>query len=88
VRPTPTQPRLITAPEAAAYLSLPLRAFTRLRIGRIALGSRVLYDRHALDAWLDAATGLDSSRGPRSLDDAEAALARFIADQPDASRRP
>lgn len=87
-RPSQLQPRLLGAAEAARYLALPVRAFVRLRLGRVCLGSRVLYDRHVLDAWLDVASGLDSIRDPRSSDDAEAALARFLADQPHASGRP
>ena len=84
----PLPPRLLVAEDAARYLALPVRAFVRLRLGRVSLGPRVLYDRHALDAWLDAQSGLDSIPDPRSPEDPEAALARFLADQPDAAGRP
>lgn len=84
----PLSPRLLSAQAAAAYLGLPVRAFTRLRLGRISLGPRVLYDRHVLDAWLDAQSGLDSRLSFSSTDEAEAALGRFLADQPHAPGRP
>lgn len=93
-------PRLLTAPEAAAYLRLPLRTFERLRLGMVRLGAAVRYDRLALDAHLDALSGLAPQSRPQPApapppadnDDPEAAFARFsarhAAAQRDPSRRP
>ncbi len=98
--PAPIAPRLLTAREAAAYLQLPVKTFERLRLGRVALGAAVRYDRFALDAHLDALSGLPPQSGPTPAarapsadnDDPEAALDRFMARHPDlprtAARRP
>jgi hypothetical protein len=83
----PVAPRLITAPEAAGYFGLSVKAFERLNVARVCFGARVLYDRHALDAYLDGISGLDSRGRPLPDDDPEAALARFTADLEDAARR-
>lgn len=81
-------PRLLSAREAAAYFQLPVKRFERLHVGRVCFGAKVLYDRLALDAYLDAIAGLDSRHGVPTSDDAEAALARFTSDLEDAARRP
>jgi hypothetical protein len=70
-------PRLLTAREAAAYFRLSVARFRQLRLGEVSLGSKVLYDRHALDAYLDRVSGLDRVNSPS--DEAEVALARFAA---------
>ncbi len=76
---TRPEPRLITAKEAAAYFSLPVKTFERLRLGRVCFGARVLYDRYALDAHLDEISGLSkpSRLAVIEANDAEAALDRF-----------
>ena len=81
-------PRLLSAAEAAAYLNISARAFVRLGVGRVRLGVRILYDRVAIDAWLDGLSAVDSRFDSRPSDDPEAALARFLAREPDAARRP
>lgn len=82
----PITPRLLTASEAAAYFRLPVTRFRRLRLGEVSLGSKVLYDRHALDAYLDQISGLERQAQPAS--EADAALARFVARPRRASRDP
>ena len=72
-------PRLLRASDAAAYLSLPVTVFQRLRIGVVQLGKSIRYDRLALDAYLDQLGGLSAKSPPQDLDEAEAALARFHA---------
>lgn len=85
----PVEPRLLTADLAAAYFSLPVKAFERLRVGRVVFGSRVLYDRLALDAHLDALSGLTPQSGhPADNDDPEVALDRFTARLGRAAGRP
>ena len=79
-------PRLLSAREAAAYFQLPVRSFERLRVGRVSLGAKVLYDRVALDSYLDGISGLDSRGETRSASEPEAALARFSAHLDDAAR--
>lgn len=80
-------PRLLSAKEAAAYFQLPVTRFERLHVGRVCFGAKVLYDRVALDAYLDGIAGLDSRSGISPSDDAEAALARFTSHFEDAARR-
>ena len=73
-------PRLLTAETAARYFNLPVRAFEKLRVGRVVFGTRVLYDKLALDAHLDALSGLTAQSPPTiDNDDPEAALDRFTA---------
>lgn len=80
--------RLIPAKEAAAYLSLPVKALERLGIGRICLGTKVLYDRVAIDRHLDALTGAPSpSPAPADNDDAEAAFERSCPNIRHAARK-
>lgn len=70
-------PRLLTAQDAAAYVNMPVAAFERLNLARVCLGTRVLYDRVAIDRHLDALAGLPSPLPPQSSDnDAEAAFDR------------
>ncbi|HTK34600.1 MAG TPA: hypothetical protein VL358_04830 [Caulobacteraceae bacterium] len=70
-------PRLLTLEQAAAYLGLPLATTRKLGIGVVQMGGRVRYDRLALDAHLDAVSGLDSQSPPAKDDDPEAALEQF-----------
>lgn len=86
------EPRLLTEDQAAAYLQLPLTEVRKLTFGRLRLGARVRYDRRALDANLDALSGLapQSPRpaAPRPEEDTpDAAFDRFAASHPDAARR-
>lgn len=74
-------PRLLTADEAASYLRLPKKAFERLCIARVIMGTTIRYDRVALDAHLDALSGLTApSPTPAANDDPEAAFARSCPD--------
>ena len=78
------QPRLLTEEAAAAYLSLPLAEVRRMTIGRVRLGGKVRFDRLALDAHLDALSGLAPQSPPPAAtaaadpDDPDAALDRFF----------
>ena len=83
-------PRLLTEKDAAAYLSIPVTDVRRLGVGRIPLGTRVRYDRLALDAHLDRISGLaPQSRQSTTVDDddPDAAFDRFLDRKSDASRR-
>lgn len=80
-------PRLLRAADAAAYLSLPVAVFQRLRIGAVQLGRATRYDRVALDAYLDQLGGLSANSDVQQPDEAEAALARFHAHTRHAARR-
>ena len=79
-------PRLLTAAEAAAYFHLPVTQFERLRIGRACFGTKVLYDKQALDAHLDALSGL-TALAPHNDNDAESALDRFTTNRASPPRR-
>jgi hypothetical protein len=81
-------PRLLSAKEAAAYFQLPVRRFERLHIGRVCFGAKVLYDRVALDSYLDGVSGLDMRQEPHPPHEPEAALARFTAHLESPSGRP
>jgi len=70
------EPRLLTLHQAAEYLSLPLAEVRRLGLGRVPLGTRLRYDRKAIDAELDRLAGLDSIASTYP-NDSEDALARF-----------
>lgn len=72
-------PRLVSVRDAAAYFGLPMTQFQRLRVGRVSFGAKVLYDMRALDAHLDALSGLASPSLTKADNDAEAALERFAA---------
>lgn len=70
-------PRLLPAQDAAAYLNLSVAAFERLNLGRVSLGTKVLYDRIAIDRHLDVLAGLAAPSPPTPADnDAEAAFER------------
>jgi predicted component of type VI protein secretion system len=69
--------RLMTETEAAEYLSLPVASVKKLAVGRVRLGSRTRFDRRALDAHLDALSGL--STPTLSDDDMDAEFDRFAA---------
>jgi hypothetical protein len=86
-RPSGPEPRLLTGRQAAAYFNLPTPQFKGLGVGRVSFGARVLYDRIALDRYLDQLSGLGPTAEPGS-ETAEAALARFTADLAGAARRP
>ncbi len=85
-------PRLLTADQAAIYLSLPKATVVREGIGRIRLSAFTRYDIRAIDAWLDGLSGLSKTNmtqpAPSAAnDDAEAAFDRFVEHSPNASRR-
>lgn len=83
-------PRLLTDKAAAQYVSLPVAEFKRLAIGRVPMGSRVRYDRRALDAHLDRLSGIaPQSSAPTLVDDdsPDAAFDRFLECKSDATRR-
>lgn len=83
------EPRLLTAKDAAAYLSLPVAAVRRMLDGRVVIGGRTRWDRQALDALLDGRSP-DAALMPANSNDtdAEAALARFLATPRHAPRHP
>jgi hypothetical protein len=80
-------PRLLTARQAAAYFNLPRPKFEALAVGRVSFGATVLYDRAALDSYLDKLSGITRDAAHWS-DDADAALARFNAHLANPSGRP
>ncbi len=83
-------PRLLTDKAAADYVSLPVAEFKRLMIGRVPLGTKVRYDRRALDAHLDRISGIAAqSPSPTQVEDdsPDAAFDRFLECKPDAARR-
>ena len=82
-----SEPRLLSAKEAAAYFQLPVKRFEQLHVGRVCFGAKVLYDRAALDSYLDGISGLDSRTETRSWNEPEAALARFTSHLDNAPRR-
>ena len=71
--PAPIAPRGLKGCEVAAYLGLSSSSFVRKRRAMIRAGfppSDPLtgrYDRHAIDAWLDARAGLGGNAGEREL---------------------
>ena len=82
-------PRLLTAEDAAAYLSLPVAAVKRLLDGRVVISGRTRWDRCALDALLDGRAP-DAALMPANSNEteADAALARFLATPRHAPRNP
>lgn len=75
--------RLMTLEEAAEYCGrLPLAEFKRLGWGRVPALRSERYDVVAIDAMLDALSGLSAKSTtpahPEVADDPEAALDRFI----------
>ena len=68
--PITFQPRLLGAPEAAAYLGISASKLATIRLPRKILGGRKLYDRLDLDAYAsslptegDEDDGVDSCAG-------------------------
>ena len=82
------EPRLLKTKQAAEYLNIPEAEVKRLTFGRVQLGSKLLYDRHALDAELDRLSGLESHDNRSNDNEAEAAFDRFTKDHGRASRSP
>ena len=82
----PIAPRLLKPQEAADYLALPLATLKRLGIGRRQLGPHVRYDRYVIDAYLDGES-VEAPNAIGTLDEAEAALARFTQRQSNAPGR-
>lgn len=75
-----TTSRLLTVQEAAAYFRLPVKKFERLNVGRVPFGAAIRYDKVALDAHIDALSGLSRPTAQaQDNDDPEAALDRFMA---------
>lgn len=86
-----TEPRLLTEAQVAAYLQLPLKEVRKLTFGRLSIGLKTRYDRRALDAELDALSGLaPQSRAPAASgpedDSPDAAFDRFAESHPDVAR--
>ena len=57
-------PRLLSLAEAARYCGVSKETFlahVRPQVGPVPIGARILWDRHALDRWLDAAGGFAAS---------------------------
>jgi hypothetical protein len=79
-------PRLLTSEQVAAYLTLPLAEVARLTVGRLLIGTRLRFDRVALDEYLDARLGRVAESPPPAQNDPEAALERFRAVKANASR--
>ncbi len=82
----PITPRLLTAPVAASYLSVPVAELQRLGVGRVQIGLRVRYDRVRLDEYLDGRKP-GAAESVANGDDPDAALARFTQNFRHASRR-
>jgi hypothetical protein len=63
-------PRLLPAPEAAAYLGISASTLRTLSIPRRTLGARRLYDRLDLDAFASSlpVEGEDAATGANSCD--------------------
>lgn len=62
------QPRLLAAPEAAAYLGISASTLRTLPIQRRILGSRKLYDRIDLDAYASELPIDGETKGPNTCD--------------------
>ena len=96
MRAAPPPPRLLPAASAAAYCSMSVRPFEKLGIGRVVLGTKVLYDRVAIDHHLDQLAGLAPASDPitgysgnsSDNDDPEAAFDRSSPDFRHAAGRP
>lgn len=83
----PYAPRLLTLEQAAAYLNVPMAEVRRKGVGMVRFGSRVRYDRAALDGWLDAQRGVAPESSALDDDSPEAALERFTRNSPHAAGR-
>lgn len=79
------QPRLLTEKEAGEYLRLPVTEVRKLPCGRVVMGTKVRYDRKAIDAHLDRIAGL-VVHSAANEDDPDAELERFIASRQNAAR--
>lgn len=56
-------PRLLDAEEAAAYLGrVSTKTLAHVPVAPVRLGDRCLYDRRAIDAWLDRLSGLEEAQ--------------------------
>lgn len=71
-------PRLLTAKQASEYLNLPNTFFVSLGIGAVKVGRYTRYDRKAIDAFIDAESGMPMLGG-HEANEADAALERFNA---------
>ncbi len=75
-------PRLMGKEVAAEYCGVsPGHFLAHCPVQAVRMGSRVLWDRHALDQWLDSLSGLaepdtEASEWLRRLDDAYAVKGR------------
>lgn len=79
------QPRLLTEKEAGEYLRLPVTEVRKLACGRVIMGTKVRYDRKAIDAYLDRIGGL-VVHSAANEDDPDEELERFIAGRKNAAR--
>lgn len=62
--PPAIQPRLLSREEAAAYCGVsPASLDANCPVKPIRIGRRALWDRRALDTWLDGASGLAPTVG-------------------------
>lgn len=61
--------RMLSVEQAAEYCGLSANTFrARITVHPVQIGRRVLYDRAALDRWLDSLSGQDSAAGAWTLD--------------------
>jgi hypothetical protein len=81
--------RLMLVKEAADYLHIPVAELERLGIGRVFLGTKVRYDRAAIDRHIDVLAGLASPSPSLEADNnAEVAFERSRPHLRHAPRRP
>lgn len=74
-------PRLLTEEQAAHYLGdVPIAEVVRQGIGRVRFGRSVRYDRRALDAYLDALSGIAAQSA--NDDNPDAAFDRSVQHDP------
>lgn len=58
-------PRLLNRDQAASYCGVSATTFeAHVAVQPVRIGSRVLWDKVALDAWLDEQSGLVNSKQP------------------------
>jgi len=73
-------PRLLNIQQASEYLNVPLASIRRSAPGRMIIDGRIRWDRHALDAWINAEVGLGPpSAANENSNDAEDALNEWLA---------
>ena len=65
------EPRCVKAHEAAAYCGVSVNLFKKHGPGPIRMGKRCLYDKSALDMWLDKQSGITSASSEIDQDRAE-----------------